>query len=135
MPLFKILGAIMNPKNLLYTEQHEYAGVDGDIATVGISDYAQENLGDITFIELPSVGKELKQGDEACSIESAKAASSIYAPLSGKVAAVNEALEDDPAPINDDPYGAGWIFKIELSNPSEKDKLMDAAAYDAMAKE
>lgn len=125
----------MNPENLRYTEQHEYAAVEGSTATCGITDYAQQNLGDITFVELPAVGATLEKGKEACSIESAKAASSIYAPLSGKIIAVNEALEDDPAPVNDDPYGDGWIFKIELADPSQAGQLMDAAAYNAMDKE
>ncbi len=125
----------MNPDNLRYTQQHEYAAIDGSTAVCGITDYAQENLGDITFVELPPVGAEVEKGKEACAIESAKAASSIYAPLSGKIIEVNEALEDDPAPVNEDPYGDGWIFKIELADPSEAEQLMDAAAYNAMDKE
>jgi glycine cleavage system H protein len=129
------MGENMNPETLRYSEQHEYAGVEGNTATCGITDYAQGSLGDITFVELPDVGKELKKGEEACAIESAKAASSVYAPVSGKIVAVNEALEDDPAPVNDDPYGDGWIFKIEMADASEAEQLMDAAAYDAIEKE
>jgi glycine cleavage system H protein len=125
----------MNPENLKYTQQHEYAGIDGNTATCGITDYAQESLGDITFVELPAEGMDVKKGDEVCSIESAKAASSVYAPLSGKVVAINEALEDDPAPVNSDPYGDGWIFKIEMADPSEAEQMMAADAYNAMAKE
>jgi glycine cleavage system H protein len=124
-----------SPSELRYTEQHEWIRVEGAVGTVGITDYAQEHLGDITFVELPTVGREVAKGGEACSVESAKAASSIYAPASGKVTEINEALEEDPAPVNDAPYGDGWIFKIELSDPAEVDSLMDADAYDAMAKE
>lgn len=120
------------PDGLLYTEQHEWVKLEGNVATVGISAHAQEQLGDITFVELPEAGDELTAGGEACAIESCKAAASIYAPADGKVAEVNEALEDDPAAVNSDPYGQGWIYKLEVSDPSQLDKLMKADAYRQM---
>jgi glycine cleavage system H protein len=119
----------MIPEELLFTDQHEWARVEGNIATMGISFFAQHSLGDVTFIELPAVGQNLGKGDEACAIESAKAAASIYAPLSGSVTDVNTEIEDDPALINSDPYGEGWICKIELSDTAELDSLMNAAKY------
>jgi len=120
----------MVPKDLSYTREHEWIRVAEGIGTVGITDHAQAALGDITFVELPPVGQELAQGAEACAVESAKAAASIYAPAGGKVVAVNEALEDDPGVVNSDCYGEGWIYKIELDNPAEVDALMDPAAYE-----
>lgn len=120
----------MIPEELSYSDQHEWARTDGGIATMGISDYAQDALGDVTFVELPAVGQNIAKGDEACAIESAKAAASIYAPVSGKVVEVNDQLEDDPGLINSEPYGQGWICKIELSDPGELDSLMNAAKYE-----
>ena len=120
----------MVPEELSFTNQHEWARVEGNTATVGISDFAQNALGDVTFIELPAVGQDLDKGDEACAIESAKAAASIYAPLSGKVTEVNSELEDDPGTINSDPYAQGWIYKIELADPSQVDAMMNAAKYE-----
>ncbi len=120
----------MVPDDLKYTEQHEWVRVEGGVATVGITDHAQEALGDVTFVELPPEGAEFAAGDEACAIESAKAAASIYAPVGGKVAAVNPAVEDDPALVNSDPYGAGWVYKLELADASQLDALMDPAAYE-----
>jgi len=120
----------MIPEELVFTDQHEWARVEGDTATVGISCYAQNALGDVTFTELPAVGQNLDKGDEACAIESAKAAASIYAPLSGKVTEVNSDLEDDPGMINSEPYGQGWIYKIELADPNQADLLMNAAKYE-----
>jgi len=120
----------MIPADLRFTDQHEWARVEGAIATVGISDYAQNALGDITFVELPIVGSDLTKGDEACAIESAKAAASIYAPLSGKVTEVNQQIEDDPGLINSDPYAEGWIYKIELADADQVASLMDAAKYE-----
>lgn len=114
---------------LKYTEDHEWVRVDGDEATVGISDYAQEQLGDVVFVELPEVGKAVKKGDEAAVVESVKAASEVYAPVSGEVIAVNDGIEEDPAKVNEDAMGAGWFIKIKLSDPSELDGLMDEAAY------
>lgn len=114
-----------------YTEDHEWIEVDGDSATVGITDYAQSQLGDIVFAEVPATGATLKKGGDAAVVESVKAASDVYAPVSGTVTDGNGALEGDPALINTDPEGEGWFFKITLSDTSELDSLMDAAAYKA----
>ncbi|WP_374624844.1 glycine cleavage system protein GcvH [Devosia sp.] len=112
-----------------FTKDHEYITADG---TVGITPYAQEQLGDIVFVELPKVGQKLRQGDEAAVVESVKAASEIYAPVSGTVTAVNEALSGDPGLINSAPETDGWIYRLAIDNPAELDGLMDAAAYAAM---
>jgi glycine cleavage system H protein len=114
-----------------FTQDHEWIEVDGDTATVGITDYAQGQLGDIVFAEVPAVGATLTKGGDAAVVESVKAASDVYAPVSGTVTEGNDALVDDPALVNSDPEGAGWFFKIKLSDPSELDGLMDAAAYKA----
>jgi len=114
-----------------FTKDHEYVSVDGDIATVGITDYAQSQLGDLVFVELPASGKTLKQGDEAAVVESVKAASEVYAPVSGTVVEINAGLPDSPSDVNEDPLGKGWFVKIKLSNPAELDALMDEAAYQA----
>ncbi|MEN6394280.1 MAG: glycine cleavage system protein GcvH [Anaerolineaceae bacterium] len=118
-----------------YTKNDEWIKVDGNIGTIGISDYAQEQLSDIVFVEITvSVGDTVKQGDSCATLESVKAAADVYAPVSGKVIAVNEALPDAPDTVNSDPYGAAWMVKIELSNPSELDNLLDASAYEAFIK-
>lgn len=114
-----------------YTEDHEWVAVSGDEATVGISHHAQEQLGDIVFVELPEIGKALAKGKEAAVVESVKAASEIYAPLDGEVTAVNEVLNDEPGKVNSDPEGDGWFFKMKLKDPAQLDSLMDAAAYKA----
>jgi glycine cleavage system H protein len=114
-----------------YTEDHEWIALDGDTATIGITNHAQEQLGDIVFVELPEVGATLSKGDEAGVVESVKAASEVYAPVSGEVVEVNAALGDEPATVNSDPTGAGWFFKLKLSDRSEFDGLMDEAAYRA----
>ncbi len=114
---------------LKYSKDHEWVRVDGDVGTVGISDYAQEQLGDVVYVELPEVGRTVAQNEEAAVVESVKAASEVYAPVSGEVAEVNQALEDDPALVNGDPTGAGWFLKLRLSAPGELDGLMDEAAY------
>ncbi|HEY9548310.1 MAG TPA: glycine cleavage system protein GcvH [Kiloniellaceae bacterium] len=114
-----------------YTEDHEWVMVAGDEATVGISNHAQEQLGDIVFVELPAVGKRLDKGKEAAVVESVKAASEIYAPADGEVLAVNEALNDEPGMVNSDPEGGGWFFKMKLSDPAQLAALMDEAAYRA----
>ena len=116
-----------------YTEDHEWVRVDGDIATVGITTHAQEQLGDIVFIELPDVGRTFAQKDEAGVIESVKAASELYAPVSGEIVETNAAIVDDPALVNRDPMGEGWFVKIRLSDAGELDGLMDEAAYAAHA--
>lgn len=112
-----------------FTDEHEWIDVSGDIATVGITDYAQEQLGDIVFVELPEEGKSFTKGDDAAVVESVKAASDIYAPASGEVVEVNGALEDEPALVNSDAEDEGWFFKLRLTDPSELDALMDEAAY------
>ena len=112
-----------------FTKEHEWIRVDGDTATVGISNHAQEQLGDIVFAEVPEAGRPVSKGQEAAVVESVKAASDVYAPISGEVTEGNPALADDPSLINNDPEGEGWFFKIKLANPSELDGLMDEAAY------
>jgi glycine cleavage system H protein len=120
---------MMIPQDLKYAESHEWIRVDGNVATVGISHYAQDQLSDVVFVEVPEVDQEIEQGGECAVIESCKIAAEMYAPAAGKVTAVNEALEDDPALVNKDPYGDGWIFKLELCDASQLDGLMDAEAY------
>ena len=115
--------------SLYFTREHEWIRVDGDTATVGISDHAQQALGDIVFAEVPSVGKSLARGDDAAVVESVKAASDVYAPVSGEVTAGNDALGDDPALVNRDPEGEGWFFKLKLADPSELEALMAEDAY------
>jgi len=115
--------------SLFFTKEHEWVRVDGDVATVGISDHAQEALGDIVFAEVPEAGKSLAKGDDAAVVESVKAASDVYAPVGGEVVEGNAAIADDPALINRDPEGEGWFFKLKLSDPSELDGLMDETAY------
>ena len=112
-----------------FTEDHEWIDVDGDIATVGITDYAQEQLGDIVFVEVPSEGKTFEKGDDAAVVESVKAASDVFCPVSGKVVEYNGALEDDPALVNTDPEEDGWFFRVRLSDPSELEDLMDEGTY------
>ena len=114
-----------------FTKDHEYLTDDG---TVGITVYAQDQLGDIVFVELPKVGQKLKQGDEAAVVESVKAASEIYAPVSGTVTAVNDTLTGDPGLINSDPLGQGWIYKLAVDTPTERDTLLDDAAYAELTK-
>lgn len=116
---------------LRYSKEHEWVRVDGDIATVGISDFAQDQLGDVVFVELPAVGAAVVRDEEAAVVESVKAASEVYAPVSGEVVEVNGALEDDPALVNRSPTDEGWFMKIRVSNPPELDELMDEAAYGA----
>jgi glycine cleavage system H protein len=112
-----------------YTEEHEWIDVDGDIATVGITDFAQGQLGDIVFVEVPDTGAELSQGGDAAVVESVKAASDVYAPVDGTVTEGNGALEEDPALVNSDPEGEGWFFRMALSDKSQLEGLMNAAAY------
>ena len=115
--------------SLYFTKEHEWVRVDGDTAMVGISDHAQEQLGDIVFAEVPDAGRRLSKGQEAAVVESVKAASDVYAPVSGEVIEGNQAVADDPALINSDPEGQGWFFKLKLDNASELDGLMNEAAY------
>lgn len=118
-----------------YTEEHEWIAVDGDTGTVGISEYAQEQLGDVVFVEVPDVGKSLDQGDEAAVVESVKAASEVYAPVGGEVIEVNEDLEDNPGLVNEDAEGDGWFFKIRIDDASQLDDLMDEAEYKKFVKD
>src|SRR4051794_9927668 len=114
---------------MYFTKEHEWVRVEGDTATVGISNHAQEQLGDIVFAEVPEAGKQLSKGQEAAVGETVKAASDVYAPVSGEVVEGNSAVADDPALVNSDPEGAGWFFKLTLSDPGELEGLMDEAAY------
>jgi glycine cleavage system H protein len=115
--------------SLYFTKEHEWIRVDGDLATIGISNHAQEQLGDIVFAEVPEAGRRVSKGQEAAVVESVKAASDVYAPVSGEVVEGNQAVADDPALINSDPEGEGWFFRLKLDNPGELDGLMDEAAY------
>ena len=119
--------------SIKYTEDHEWIKVEGDIAIVGITEHAQDALGDVVFVELPEVGKTLAQKDVAGVVESVKAAADVYMPVSGEVVEVNQALADEPSLANSDPMGAGWFFKVKLSDASQLDALMDEAAYKAFA--
>jgi glycine cleavage system H protein len=112
-----------------YTKEHEWVRVEGDAATVGITDYAQQQLGDVVFVELPPVGRQVEKGGELAVVESVKAASEVYAPISGEVVAVNEALESEPAKVNADAAGEGWFVKLKSFHPSQLDELMDETAY------
>lgn len=118
------------PKELLYTEEHEWVLVEDDIATIGITDYAQGELGDIVFVELPAVNDEAKQMEPFGTIEAVKAVSDLFSPVTGTVVEVNSLLEDKPELINSNPYDDGWMIKVKMSDPSELDSLMDAAAYE-----
>ncbi len=120
------------PDNLKYTKGHEWIRVEGDIAYVGISDYAQGELGDIVFVEIETVGETLDKGEAFGTIEAVKTVSDVYMPVSGEVLEMNPALEDTPEVVNKDPYGEGWMIKISVKDPSELDDLMDAAAYKDM---
>ena len=115
---------------LYYTQDHEWIDVDGDAGTVGITDYAQGQLGDITFVELPEAGAVLKKGDAPCVVDSVKAASDVYAPVSGTVTEANAALEGEPELVNTDPESGGWLFRLTLADAGEVEGLMDRAAYD-----
>jgi glycine cleavage system H protein len=118
---------------LRFTKDHEWVRRDGDLAVIGISDYAQSQMGDVVYVELPEIGRQIEQGKEAAVVESVKAASEVYAPLSGEVAEINQALAADPAKVNADPLGEGWFFKLRVADPAkletELDRLMDEAAY------
>ena len=113
----------------VFSDEHEWVRIEGGIATIGITDYAQEQLGDVVYVELPEVGAVLNKGDQAAVVESVKAASEVYAAVSGEVLEVNEALADEPGKVNEDPQGAAWFIKMKLKSPSEAEELMDEAAY------
>jgi glycine cleavage system H protein len=120
------------PENLKYTKEHEWILLDGEIGTVGITDYAQGELGDVVFVELPAKGKKVKQHDSFATIEAVKAVSDLYAPMSGEVTESNEALKNTPELVNRDPYGKGWMVKVRISDPKEVESLLDASAYKAV---
>ena len=124
----------MDLKDLKFTKEHEWVFPEGDEVTIGISDYAQKELGDVVYVELPPVGDTLGKGDPCSNIESVKAVSDIYAPVSGEITAANEELEDQPELINQDPYGGGWIFKMKMDEPGELDEMMDYAQYEEYLK-
>jgi glycine cleavage system H protein len=117
---------------LKFTEDHEWLRIEGDIATVGITDYAQDQLGDLVFVELPAPGASPEKGSAAAVVESVKAASDVYAPVSGEITEINRAIVDEPALVNRDPMGKGWFFKIKISDPSQLERLLDEKAYQAM---
>jgi glycine cleavage system H protein len=120
----------MTPEDSRYAKSHEYVHVEGGVGTIGITDYAQKELGDVVFVELPQIGTELEQGDELGSIESVKAVSELFSPVSGEVVEVNEALAEKPELVNTDPYGDGWMIRVKLATPEEVDELMDAEEYE-----
>ncbi len=120
----------MTPQDSRYAKSHEYVHIEGDTGTISITDYAQKELGDVVFVELPQVGTQLEQGDELGSIESVKAVSELFAPVSGEVVEVNEALTLKPELVNTDPYGDGWMVKVKVSTPEEAAELMDAEEYE-----
>ena len=121
--------------NLRYTKDHEWVSVDGDLATVGITEYAQDQLGDIVFVELPEIGRTVAAGEEVAVVESVKAASEVYAPVAGQVAETNPVLGDAPETVNTDATGDGWFFRIRMADPGEFDQLLDEAAYAALTGE
>jgi glycine cleavage system H protein len=123
---------VEHPDGLRYSAEHEWVAIDGDRARVGITDFAQDALGDVVYVQLPEVGAAVAAGSSCAEVESTKSVSDIYSPLSGTVAEVNTALADAPEQLNQDPYGAGWIFVVRVSDPSELESLMDAPAYRAM---
>ena len=114
-----------------YTEEHEWIAVAGNVATLGITDYAQAQLGDVVFVEVPTVGRKVKKGEETAVVESVKAASEVYSPVTGRVVQANDPLASNPITVNEDPEGAGWFCRIEMSDPAELEVLMDEAAYKA----
>ncbi len=116
-----------------YTKDHEWVRLDGAFATIGISTHAAGQLGDVVFVELPAIGKKVKKGDDMAVVESVKAASDVYAPISGEIVEINQSIVDDPAKVNADPQGASWFVKLKPSNPAEASELMDEAAYKAFA--
>jgi len=120
------------PEELRYSKEHEWVRVDGEIARVGITDFAQDSLGDIVFVEMPGIGLEVVAGASVSEIESTKSVSDVYTPVSGVIRAVNGALSDQPELVNQDPYGRGFLFEVELSDPSEVETLLDAGAYRAL---
>jgi glycine cleavage system H protein len=126
---------VATPADLLYSKEHEWVKIEGDTAIVGITDYAQNSLGDIVYVELPRVGKTIEQFGNIGVVESVKAVSDLFTPIGGEVVEINGALENDPASVNRDPYGAGWLFKVKLSATNEKSNLLSASDYEKIATE
>jgi glycine cleavage system H protein len=126
---------VATPADLLFSKEHEWVKLDGDSATIGVTDYAQNALGDIVYVELPRVGSAIKQFSNVGVIESVKAVSDLFTPISGEVVEVNSALDNDPAAVNRDPYGAGWLLKIKPADPNETKSLLSAADYAKLAEE
>ena len=122
---------MVSPSELKYTKEHEWVRVDGDTGTIGITDYAQDQLGDIVFVELPAVGAAIRAAQKFGEIESVKAVSELFAPVSGEVTEANDGLADSPESVNDDPYGDGWLVKLRLSDPAELDQLLSPEEYEA----
>ncbi len=122
------------PEDLHYSKDHEWVRVEGDVAAIGITDYAQNSLGDVVYVELPKVGEEFAANESFGSVESVKAVSEMFSPVSGTVAEVNEALNDEPEKVNGDPYGEGWMIKVRMSNPGGVDSLLTAAEYEDFTK-
>ena len=118
------------PSNLQYTKDHEWVKIENGVATIGITDFAQGELGDIVFVELPEAGKSFNAGDAFGTIEAVKTVTDLFSPISGKIVAINEGLDSDPGKVNSDPYGDGWLVKIRLSDPDEKDGLLSSIAYE-----
>ena len=130
----KEISELNLPTDVVYTKDHEWAKTEGDVIRIGISDYAQDQLGDIVFVELPEVGSSFEKGEEFGTVESVKAVSELYMPISGEITAINEALEDEPELVNNDPYGGGWMIDIKAGNPAEIDDLKPKADYLEMLK-
>ncbi|SRR6266487_6305214 len=122
------------PENLHYSKDHEWVRVDGNIAIIGITDYAQTSLGDVVYVELPKIGDEFSPNESFGSVESVKAVSEVFAPVAGKVIGINEALNDEPEKVNQDPYGDGWMIRVQMSNSGEIDSLLTAAEYEDFTK-
>jgi glycine cleavage system H protein len=124
---------VAHPQHLLFSKEHEWVKLDGENATIGITDYAQNSLGDIVYVELPKVGATIRQFTNVGVVESVKAVSDLFTPMSGEVIEVNDTLESDPAAVNREPYGAGWLLKVKLSDPAEANKLLKASEYEKIA--
>ena len=118
------------PENLRYTKDHEWVGVDGEVASIGITDYAQHSLGDVVYIDMPRVGDKFGTHEAFGSVESVKAVSEVFTPIGGEITEVNDGLNDSPESVNNDPYGAGWMIKVKMDNPGEADKLLSSAEYE-----
>ncbi len=130
----KEISDLILPEDVTYTDDHEWAKVDGDVVRMGVSDYAQDQLGDIVFVELPEVGSTFEKGEEFGTVESVKAVSELYMPISGEITAINEALADEPEQVNSDPYNGGWMIEVKADDPAQMDALLSKADYLEMLK-